>query len=156
VRWCHSERGSRRSVPARAIAHLDRVESIAVIEHPGGRRRKVLIVDDQPTLARAIKRMLADHDVTTVSNARDALTRIEEGERFDVILSDLMMPELSGMDLHAAIGQIAPDQVTKMVFMTGGAFTGHAREFFEHVPNPTIEKPFDKGELMAAIEAFLR
>lgn len=127
-----------------------------MIEQQVGRRRKILIVDDQPTLARAIKRMLNEHDVTTVSNARDALTRIEEGERFDVILSDLMMPELSGMDLHAAIGQIAPDQVEKMVFMTGGAFTGSAREFFEHVPNPTIEKPFDKAALLALIETFLR
>ena len=100
--------------------------------------------------------MLGEHDVTTVSNARDALTRIEEGERFDVILSDLMMPELSGMDLHAAITQIAPDQVSKMVFMTGGAFTGSARQFFEHVSNPTIEKPFDKAALLALIETFLR
>ena len=127
-----------------------------MIEQQVGRRRKILIVDDQPTLARAIKRMLNEHDVTTVSNARDALTRIEEGERYDVILSDLMMPELSGMDLHAAIGQIAPEQVEKMVFMTGGAFTGSAREFFEQVPNPTIEKPFDKAALLALIETFLR
>lgn len=120
------------------------------------RRRKILIVDDQPTLARAIKRMLGNHDVTTVVSARDALTRIEEGERFDVILSDLMMPELSGMDLHAALGRIAPDQVDRMVFMTGGAFTGSAREFFDHVANPTIEKPFDKAALMAVIDAFVR
>src|SRR5512146_3456694 len=99
--------------------------------------------------------MLGNHDVTTVVSARDALTRIEEGERFDVILSDLMMPELSGMDLHAALGRVAPDQVGKMVFMTGGAFTGSAREFFDHVANPTIEKPFDKAALMAVIDAFV-
>lgn len=107
-------------------------------------------------LGRAIKRMLVDHDVTLVTSARDAVTAIEEGARFDVILSDLMMPELSGMDLHEEIGRIAPDQVDKMVFMTGGAFTPAARAFFEHVANPTIEKPFDKAALLSVIETFLR
>lgn len=100
--------------------------------------------------------MLTDHDVTLVTSAREAIDKIESGERFDVIISDLMMPELSGMDLHDAIARLAPDQVEKMVFMTGGAFTASARDFFEHVPNPTIEKPFDKAALLSVIETFLR
>jgi CheY-like chemotaxis protein len=107
-------------------------------------------------LGRAIKRMLGDHDVTLVTSAREAVQSIENGARYDVILSDLMMPELSGMDLHDAITRLAPDQVEKMVFMTGGAFTPAARDFFEHVANPTIEKPFDKAALMSVIETFLR
>ena len=120
------------------------------------RRRKVLVVDDQPMLGRAIKRMLGEHDVTLVTSVREAVTAIEQGARYDVILSDLMMPELSGMDLHQAITKLAPDQVEKMVFMTGGAFTPAARNFFEHVANPTIEKPFDKAALLSIIETFLR
>lgn len=107
-------------------------------------------------LGKAIKRMLGDHDVTLVTSGREALTAIEQGSRFDVILSDLMMPEISGMDLHDAIAKVAPDQVEKMVFMTGGAFTPAARAFFEHVANPTIEKPFDKAGLLSVIDAFLR
>jgi CheY-like chemotaxis protein len=120
------------------------------------RRRTVLVVDDQPMLGRAIKRMLGDHDVTLVTSAREAVETIQQGARYDVILSDLMMPELSGMDLHEAISRFAPDQVEKMVFMTGGAFTPAARNFFEHVANPTIEKPFDKAALLSVIETFLR
>lgn len=119
-------------------------------------RRKILVVDDQPTLARAIKRMLADHDVSTFGSAREALATIEAGTRYDVILSDLMMPELSGMDLHEAIAKIDPDQVTKMVFMTGGAFTGRAREFVDRSATPTIEKPFDKAALLSLLESYLR
>lgn len=115
-----------------------------------------MVVDDQLTLARAIKRMLVDHDVTLAASAREAIGKIEGGDRFDVIISDLMMPELSGMDLHDAIAKLAPDQVDKMVFMTGGAFTPSARDFFEHVPNPTIEKPFDKAALLSVIETFFR
>ena len=127
----------------------------ADVSADGERRRKILVVDDQPTLARAIRRMLTEHDVTLVESGHEAVARIEAGERFDVILTDLMMPELSGMDLHARLAQLAPDQVGKMIFMTGGAFTEQARSFFDRVENPTIEKPFDRAELMAVIDALL-
>jgi CheY-like chemotaxis protein len=119
-------------------------------------RRKILIIDDQPTLAKAIRRMLGEYDVAIVASGREALDKIEAGERYDVILSDVMMPEISGMDLHRMIATIAPDQVDKMVFMTGGAFTKQAREFFEKVANPTLEKPFDRAALMTVLGVFLR
>jgi CheY-like chemotaxis protein len=118
-------------------------------------RHRILVIDDQPTLTKAIRRMLADHDVTTLASGQAALDMIESGERYDVILSDLMMPGLSGMELHARLQHVAPDQAKKMVFMTGGAFTKQASEFFEHVGNPTIEKPFDRAALFAVIENLL-
>lgn len=117
--------------------------------------RKILVVDDQPMLAKAIRRMLAGHDVTVAGSARDALTQLEAGERYDVIISDLMMPGMSGMELHAAISTLAPDQVTRMVFMTGGAFTPQARTFFDEIGCPTLEKPFDRAGLLAVIQNLL-
>ncbi len=119
-------------------------------------RRKILIIDDQPTLARAIRRMLSEHDVTVVSSGREALDLIEAGQRYDVILSDLMMPEISGIDVYKRLAATAPDQLSKVVFMTGGAFTHQAKEFFDQIANPTIEKPFDRAALFAAIETLLR
>lgn len=119
-------------------------------------RRKILIIDDQPTLARAIRRMLAEHDATVVASGREALDLFEAGERYDVILTDLMMPEISGIDLYKQLATLAPEQIAKVVFMTGGAFTHQAKEFFDHVPNPTIEKPFDRAALFAALEDLLR
>ena len=65
------------------------------------------------------------------------------GERFDVILCDLMMPEMTGMDLYAELGKLAGDQADRLVFVTGGAFTPRAREFLERVPNARVEKPID-------------
>ena len=115
-----------------------------------------MIVDDQPTLAKAIRRMLADHDATTVISAREALDKIEAGERYDVILCDVMMPELSGIDLHKLLAKIDPDQVARMIFMTGGAFTKQAEDFFNRIANPTIEKPFDRAALFAVIDGLLR
>jgi CheY-like chemotaxis protein len=117
--------------------------------------RKILVVDDQPMLCKAIRRMLVDHEVATAGSAQEALAKIETGERFDIIITDLMMPGMSGMELHQAISRIAPEQVAKMVFMTGGAFTPSTRQFFEQVACPTIEKPFDKAGLLAVIQTLL-
>ena len=124
-------------------------------ESVSAERRKILVVDDQPMLTKAIRRMLSDHEVITVTCAREAIARIESGERYDIILSDLMMPGVSGMELRDTLERVAPDQVCRMVFMTGGAFTAKAREFFERVNNPTIEKPFDKAQLFKVIDTLL-
>lgn len=116
------------------------------------RRGSILVVDDEPMIATAVQRSLArDHDVICVHHAREAIGRIQRGERFDVIISDLMMPEITGMELHAELLQIAPDQAAAIVFLTGGAFTTHASEFIDQVPNHRLEKPFDPSELRAMI-----
>ena len=58
------------------------------------------MIDDEPLIARILQRGLARHQVVVASQARDALARIQHGETFDVILCDLMMPDLSGIDVH--------------------------------------------------------
>jgi CheY-like chemotaxis protein len=85
----------------------------------------------------------SDYQVTCVGDGRRALERIRGGERYDVILCDLMMPEITGMDLYAELSRAAPDQLEKVVFVTGGAFTPRAREFLERIPNARVEKPID-------------
>jgi len=85
--------------------------------------------------------------------AKGALERVTAGERFDVIFCDLMMPEMTGMDLHEEIQRVAPNQVERMVFMTGGAVTTRARDFVATVPNPVIDKPFDTKMLREMIRA---
>jgi len=108
---------------------------------PGGR---LLIVDDEPMILGALRRSFAsDYHVTCVGDGRRALERMRAGERYDVILCDLMMPEITGMDLYAELAHVAPEQVDRMVFVTGGAFTPRAREFLESVPNARVEKPID-------------
>jgi PAS domain S-box-containing protein len=116
------------------------------------RRGRVLIVDDEPLLARAIAGTLEpDHEAVEAASARDALARLGAGERYDVILCDLMMPEVTGMDLHDALGRIAPDQQRRIVFLTGGAFTERARSFLETVENRILVKPFDAGALLRLV-----
>jgi two-component system, NtrC family, sensor kinase len=62
-----------------------------------------------------------------------------------------MMPEMTGMDLYEALGQIAPDQQRRIVFLTGGAFTERARSFLETVDNRFLMKPFDASTLLRLV-----
>jgi signal transduction histidine kinase len=122
-----------------------------------GRRGRILAVDDEPTLCVVIGKILgADHDVTTVTSAKEALRLLDDGARFDLILCDLMMPEMTGMDLYARLQQSAPDQVEKMVFMTGGAFTENTQAFLAQLTNEAIEKPFKMTRLRELVHRFLR
>ena len=68
----------------------------------------------------------SEHEVVVLTGAQER-DRIARGERFDVILCDLMMPVMTGMDLHAALMALAPDQAERMVLLTGGVFTPTAR-----------------------------
>ncbi len=111
------------------------------------RRGRVLVVDDEPMIGATLTRILSAHEVLAVRSARDALARIGVGERFDVVLCDLMMPEMSGMDLYAALLERAPDVARRMVFLTGGIFTPAARAFVEQTSAPIVEKPFDPASL---------
>ena len=122
------------------------------IETPAARRGRVLVIDDEPLMGPAIRRILAhDHDVSVNAAARDALAAIEGGARYDVILCDLMMPQMTGMELHAALTQSTPEQARRMVFLTGGAFTPGARAFLERPEIPHLEKPFEPAQLRALV-----
>lgn len=120
-------------------------------------RARILLVDDESRLRLTIRRMLdARHEVVDLGSAREALDLVAGGERFDVILCDLMMPEMTGMDLHAELARLAPDQATKMAFVTGGAFSETVRAFLERVPNASIEKPFRSSAILAFIDRLMR
>jgi PAS domain S-box-containing protein len=88
------------------------------------RRGRILVIDDEPMIGELARRVLsADHDVVATTNGSEALSKLSAGERFDAILCDLMMPQMTGMDLHARLLQVAPDQAARLIFLTGGAFT---------------------------------
>jgi CheY-like chemotaxis protein len=91
-----------------------------------------------------------------VFSAGAALDLIRRGERYDVIFCDLMMPQITGMELHAELLRSQPEQAANVVFLTGGAFTAAAREFLDEVPNRRLEKPFDLKELRRLVNEVVR
>jgi CheY-like chemotaxis protein len=121
------------------------------------RRGRILVVEDDPMMGQTIRRILeTDHDVTLVRSARAALAQIASGARWDVILSDLMMPQMTGMQLYDEIVRVRPDLVEHLVFITGGAFTARARDFLARVQNARIEKPVEIAVLRDTINALVR
>src|SRR5690606_12962965 len=116
------------------------------------RRGRVLVVDDEVSFGKATQRILQnDHDTTFIESGRRALEMFRAGERFDVVLCDLMMPDMTGMDLHAALERECPEQAAAMVFVTGGAFSRRASDFLAATPNPCVDKPFVPDELRALV-----
>jgi CheY-like chemotaxis protein len=96
----------------------------------------------------AIAKSLSDeHDAEVTCDARDALARLARGERFDVVLCDLMMPDMTGMDLYREVLRVAPQMASRMVFLSGGVYTQRARAFVEGLPNRCLEKPPDPAKL---------
>ncbi|WNG23738.1 PAS domain-containing protein [Cystobacter fuscus] len=119
---------------------------------PAVGRARILVVDDEPYVTRALQRSLSpEHEVATVNGARAALKLLEQGCRYDLILCDVMMPGMTGMDLYAELNRSAPDQAQRVVFMTGGAFTPRALSFLQEVPNPKLSKPLDLRQLRALV-----
>ena len=117
-------------------------------------RTRVLVIDDEPMVLTAITRALSGHDVVPLQDAREALPLLVRDAAFDLILCDLMMPNLSGIELHDMMGTVAPRLRCRVVFLTGGAFTQRAREFLDQVPNRYLEKPFDPDDLRELVGSY--
>jgi DNA-binding response OmpR family regulator len=117
------------------------------------RRSRVLVVDDEPMMGTTLRMAMAEaHDVVFVQSGEAARTLLERDRDFDAIVCDLMMPDLSGMDLYTWLDQRHADVAGRMIFMTGGAYTDASRRFLDAVDNPRIQKPFDVDELLQIVE----
>jgi CheY-like chemotaxis protein/two-component sensor histidine kinase len=112
------------------------------------RRLRAIVIDDEAQVARAFSRILEDdHDVVTEIDPRRALERLIAGEDYDIVFCDLMMPSLSGMELHQALQRSVPNVAARLVFVTGGAYTPQTQQFLSTVSNPCLEKPIDRKQL---------
>ena len=95
------------------------------------------------------------HDVTVLNSGPEALARLRSDPAYDVVLCDLMMPDMTGMELHDRLCQEGIASSDRVVFITGGAFTPQAREFLARVPNPRVEKPFEPAALRALVDGLV-
>ena len=115
-------------------------------------RGRLLVIDDEPLVGLALKRALQrEHDVTVLQSGRVALERLRAGEQYDALVSDLLMPDCTGMELYEELCTLSPRLAERTLFLTGGAFTEGAREFLERPAIRSMEKPFDVDLLRAAV-----
>ena len=119
--------------------------------------RRVAFIDDEAEMGEVARRILEPpHEVFTMSDPHEFLDALDRGEHYDIVFCDLMMPNLTGMDLWENLGESHPEVLPKMVFITGGAFTPRATRFLEEVEPRLLLKPFDSEklkELVAGAEA---
>ncbi len=129
-----------------------RVNDVEAPSRSPSLRGRILVIDDEPIVCFSLERLLsAEGDVVAVTTAREGLARIEAGERFDIILCDLMMPEMDAPAMYEQLRKFEPSQAHRMVFVTGGAFTWRARDFLASVPNAQLGKPFDVDALLELV-----
>jgi signal transduction histidine kinase/ActR/RegA family two-component response regulator len=111
---------------------------------------RVLVVDDDPRVARAMASALAGHEVAVVSSGTEAVARCEN-ESYDCVLCDVMMPGVSGIEVHRALLQQGHGLEGNVVFMTGGAVTERARSALANMGRPVLQKPIDFATLREAV-----
>ncbi|MBX7190927.1 MAG: response regulator [Sandaracinaceae bacterium] len=120
-------------------------------------RRRVLVVDDEPVILHTYKRVLQKQcDVVTAKGGHEALQVLEADDRFDAIICDLMMPELDGVSVHEWLAAHRPRLVPRVVFSSGGAFTGRCQAFLATFQGPLLEKPMTRQDIMTAIDRVAR
>lgn len=125
----------------------------AAVEHARGHDGfRVLVIDDEPFVGKAIGRILSHHDVTVVNNGEAALAAFRDFEP-DLILCDLMMPGMSGQDVYEAIVALEPAAAQRFRFLTGGAFTPAARAFAVAMGDRVLSKPVVVSALRALVDA---
>ena len=108
----------------------------------------MLVIDDDEAIGNAVRRILSpQHDVTVTTGVKEALALIEGGERYDVILCDVMMPELGGIDLLETLAARRPEEMDKVVLMSGGVFSPRTAGLLQGRTQPVVDKPFDAGAL---------
>jgi DNA-binding NtrC family response regulator len=113
---------------------------------------RVLVVDDELLIGSTIKRLLRrDHEVVIAGSGAEGMWILLNDRTFDLILCDLMMPNVSGMDLYEWVAENHPGLLHRMVFITGGMFTPRAVEFITRVENIRIDKPFEADHLRRLI-----
>jgi signal transduction histidine kinase len=149
-----AERGTTFTLrfPAAAAGASARAEATA---RGATRRGRVLVVDDEPMVCRAVARMLSGHDIEEETSAARALERILAGPAPDVIVCDVMMPGLNGMDLLERLRAAAPPLADRVLLLTGGAVTEQARAFLAREGRRVIEKPVAAEALRARVAQLL-
>ena len=118
-----------------------------------GLRRKVLLIDDEPAVGTAVRRLLRDfHEVEALQDAREALRRIASGTQYDAIVCDVMMPEMTGVQFFQELERSAPELARRTGLMSGGVFSPQAMEFIESRSVELLHKPFERESLKKFVE----
>ena len=115
---------------------------------------RVLLIDDEPMVRKIVRKMLerSGHHVTEAENGRFGLEQLKR-DSFDLVITDIIMPEVEGVELVVAVSQQYPN--TKTIVMSGGGRTGNV-DFLDVATklgaSAALQKPFTHADLLKAID----
>jgi CheY-like chemotaxis protein len=117
---------------------------------------RILVVDDDPLVTRLIMDTLnvEGYEVDSAENGVAALEKIRHA-RFDLILSDLHMPQLDGVGLYRALTESKEHPAMKVIFLTGSTGSSELHRFLKETGLPLLRKPFNLVELQQAVSKAL-
>lgn len=124
-------------------------------------RRRALLVDDEPVIRQALRRWFqrSGWSVDEAEDGRAALARLIPGDpdvpTYDVIVTDLRMPGVSGMELYTRLERERPDLARRVIFSTGDTLSPDAAAFLERTSCPVLHKPFALGTLRTLVAEVL-
>jgi len=116
---------------------------------------KILVVDDEPAIVELVADiLLPSHQISSAGGGLIALDSILE-QHFDLVICDLMMPDLSGMDLYERLLESQAENIPKFLFLTGGAVNEKSRQFVSNPDHNILQKPFHPKTLTNAVQEVL-
>jgi CheY-like chemotaxis protein len=119
-------------------------------------RGRLLFIDDEQDICDVMHEVMAPHhDLVTATDARQALTLLASGQRFDLILCDMRMPDMTGIDFHVQLGTDNAAQANRVVLMSGG-FDRRPGDSPVTLPRPLLEKPFATAEILSLMRAAMQ
>ncbi|MEM9067684.1 MAG: response regulator [Myxococcota bacterium] len=119
-------------------------------------RGRLVFIDDDDPVRRALVRLLKPHhEVVAFGRASEAVTYLAS-HGADVILCDLMMPEVDGSEFYATLKRVRPSLLDALIFVSGGAVTERIRTFVDREEVVVLDKPIPKADLLAAIQKRIR
>jgi CheY-like chemotaxis protein len=143
----------RVSLPTAQAAAAAKPRAVHDSANPAPLRLRILVIDDEPMIGRALKRSLSSHDdVVVCQSGADALDLLDASREYHLILCDLSMPGMTGAKLYEHIERRWPELVRRVVIMTGGASSDSTRRFLEQSGVPKLDKPLDLAALRKILD----
>jgi signal transduction histidine kinase len=141
----------REELASQAAVFPPRTPTPELVMPAGGRRLTIIIIEDETALLLPLRRMLADqHDVLTFSDPRDGMRCLIERDPPDVIICDINMPEVNGLDLYREVTRVRPFLAARFVFLTGGD-SDELATLVADAPGRVLEKPVHRKDLIDVI-----
>lgn len=120
-------------------------------------RSKILLIDDEEGIGVAVKRLLRkQHDVTVTTSGEAGLRALEDDGDFEVVICDLMMPGMTGMELYRTVEVRWPSLSSRFLFISGGTYSPAAKEFVDSASCTVLKKPMPPTELRASVETIVK